>query len=274
MPSKRSGNPAVSVLMPIRNGLPYLIQAYVSLTMQSNPNWELVAVMDGCTDRSEEFLRRQNDPRIIIISLNRPAGLAPALNIGLAACRADVVARLDADDVCHRLRLERQLEFLNANPRMGLCGSAAEIIDAEGRPRGVRRFRSGSYGLRRALLWRNQFVHSSVMFLKHTVVELGGYDESMVPLEDYELWLRVAAFSDIDNLPETLICYRRHGNQSSQASTIPSFAQFLALAHSRRIAAARLGFSAASAGVRDAAWLAGQLRREVRLRFNLDQGYG
>jgi hypothetical protein len=108
------------------------------------------------------------------------------------------------------------------------------------------------------------------MFLKHTVLELGGYDERMVPLEDYELWLRVAAVSDIDNLPETLVCYRRHRNQSSQASTIPSLAQFRTLAHSRGIVAAKLGISPVSAGVRDAAWLAGQFRREVRLRFNLD----
>jgi glycosyltransferase involved in cell wall biosynthesis len=260
--------------MPIRNGLPYLLQAYASLSNQSLDDWELVAVMDGCTDGSEQFLRNLDDPRVIVIDLDKPAGLPRALNIGLVACRANVVARLDADDECHRLRLERQLEFLHANPQVALVGTAAEIIDADGTPRAVRRFRSGSSALRRALLWRNQFIHSSVMFIKPTVLQLGGYDERMVPLEDYELWLRIAAVSDIDNIPDTLVRYRQHDNQSSRASTIPSPVQFRVLANSRRCAAAKLGVSISSSRIRDVAWLAGQFRRELRLRLNLHQGYG
>ena len=105
--------PHVSILMPVRNEERFLAAALRSVAAQTLTDWELVAVDDSSTDATPAILAEaaRRDPRIRVL---RPAerGLVPALNAGLAACRAPLVARMDGDDVSHPRRLASQAEFL------------------------------------------------------------------------------------------------------------------------------------------------------------------
>ena len=117
-----SSPPRVSILMPVHNEAVFLPAALSSLTKQTLIEWELVVVDDGSSDATPEMLAEAalRDPRIRVIRQNSD-GLVHALNAGLAACRAPIIARMDGDDICHPRRLECQVAFLDANPNIGLA---------------------------------------------------------------------------------------------------------------------------------------------------------
>ncbi|PLX95140.1 MAG: glycosyl transferase, partial [Desulfuromonas sp.] len=113
--------PQVSILMPVRNEERFLPAALRSIQKQTLRNWELVVVDDGSCDRTPEILRSfaKSDQRIRIFSQSA-VGLVQALNRGLQACSAPLVARMDGDDICHPLRLEKQLQRFRDDPSVGL----------------------------------------------------------------------------------------------------------------------------------------------------------
>ena len=106
--------PAISVLTAVRNGLPHLAAAIASIREQSLPDWEWILVDDGSTDSTGALLADQarEDPRLRVLTV-RAEGLVPALNRGLEAARAPIVARMDADDVAHPERLENVISKIS-----------------------------------------------------------------------------------------------------------------------------------------------------------------
>ena len=191
--------PLVSVLLPVRNGAAYLAAALDSIIHQTLVQWELVVVDDHSSDTTPlilaEYTRR--DPRIRVIS---PVGkgLVAALNAGLTACRAPLVARMDADDISHPSRLERQTSFLNANFDVGLVACGFRHFPRQHLRVGMLAYETWQNELvthdliMRDLFVESPFVHPSVMFRKKLVKKVGGYRECGWT-EDYDLWLRLAA---------------------------------------------------------------------------------
>ncbi|HMO65446.1 MAG TPA: glycosyltransferase family 2 protein, partial [Verrucomicrobiota bacterium] len=119
--------PRVSVVLPVFNALATLPRAVASVRAQTFTDWELVAVDDGSTDGSGEWLARaaKEEPRLRV--LRRPhAGLVPALKDGLDAARGEFIARLDADDECLPDRLAAQVAMLDADPSFGVAGCRVE----------------------------------------------------------------------------------------------------------------------------------------------------
>jgi glycosyltransferase involved in cell wall biosynthesis len=118
----------VSVLLPVRNAAATVARAVESIRRQTFSNWELIAVDDGSTDGTREWLRAaaQREARIRLIE--RPAeGIVAALNTGLAAARAPLVARMDADDKSHPARLAEQIAWLETHTDIGVVGSLVEF---------------------------------------------------------------------------------------------------------------------------------------------------
>jgi glycosyltransferase involved in cell wall biosynthesis len=269
-PTYHDSSPAVSVLVPVRNGERYIAAMVRSLADQTMTDWELVVVLDASTDASEAILSGFRDPRIRIVTLTGGIGLVAALNAGLRLCRAPLVARLDADDVCKPYRLERQLEVFAARRHLGVLGSSAYLIDEQGRQVGVRHVVTGTTRVARRLLWCNSLIHPSITFRRSVVERAGGYDGRCQRAEDYHLWLRCLSLTEVDNLPEPLISYRLHSHQHSRG-TLRSDAQ--PLAEARRSASQMIGVSTSGSAVRQAIWLSAQWRRELfrRPRRSLPQ---
>ena len=251
--------------MPIHNGERFVGEAIQSLLAQTHTNWELVAVLDGCTDNSEAAVRGFTDPRVRLLRMPRPGGFARTLNYGLERCKSDLVARLDHDDISLPTRLERQSTLLVENPDLALLGSGAQIIDESGHMVGARSVVTGSRAVCRALLWRNQLIHPSVMFRRSVISSLGGYNPAATPiLEDYDLWLRVIGHGAIDNVSDALIAYRRRSGQMSRGSTL-SKRSVLTLSRSRHRAAHHLGVPLPAVYFMELTWLAAQMRHQVRV---------
>jgi glycosyltransferase involved in cell wall biosynthesis len=213
--------PAVSVVIPARNAARYLPAALESLAAQTFRDFEIIAVDNGSTDETAEILQRwtEREPRLRVLSLARP-GLAAALNHGIAAARAPLIARLDADDVALPERLMRQARAFAEQPELGLLGSAVDLIDRRGRKIGERHRPLSDEALRRFQRGGSGFVQSSVMFRREAYDRAGGYRRGLNCAEDYDLWLRISEVAGIANLPEILVRYRIHHASMSARLTL------------------------------------------------------
>lgn len=213
--------PQITVLMPVRNGARWLGEAAGSVVTQTLPDWELLVIDDGSTDGTPVILQdwEKRDRRIRAIRQDA-LGLVAALNLGLLEARAPLIARLDADDRALPRRLERQLRHLEAHGDTVLLGSWAQRIDESGAPDGELKPAAAPEELSAALTRGNPFIHSSVMFRADAVRRLGGFRAAFRAAEDYDLWLRLSETARLENLPEMLIEYRRHGGNVTSRSAI------------------------------------------------------
>ncbi len=206
-PDPHPGPPAVSVLMSVRNGAPWVREAVESALGQTASDLELIVIDDGSTDGTPTLLAAVTDSRLRV-ERQPPAGLTRSLNRAIRLARSPLLARLDADDVALPQRLARQRRFLDAHPDVGLLGSGAREVDALGRDVAIVTPPADDAAIRRALIRRNPFVHSSVLMRKSVVEQVGGYDHDLAVAQDYDLWMRISRVTRLANLPEALVVRR------------------------------------------------------------------
>jgi glycosyltransferase involved in cell wall biosynthesis len=199
------------VLMATYNDEKYIAAALDSILSQTYGDFELLVINDGSSDGTEGILREyaRKDGRVRVVLCDKNTGLASALNLGLRETGADLVARMDADDVALPDRLEKQMEYLAAHPEIDVLGTFCEDIDEFGDRTGrIRRMPLGSEK-NAALVWTNPVIHPTIMFRRDRIMRLGGYNATLRRRQDYDLWFRViAAGMKIDNIPEVLLLYR------------------------------------------------------------------
>jgi glycosyltransferase involved in cell wall biosynthesis len=200
--------PAITVLMSVHNGLPYVAEAVDSVLAQTFSDFEFLILDDASTDGTGDYLRSLSDPRIRLILLPDNIGLTAALNFGLRDARGEYIARQDADDRSHPRRLELQYSHLQMHPNCAVVGAQASMIDGRGRPQGRKNFPLTHRGICFAHLFDNALAHSAVTFRKAAVEALAGYDEDWLASQDYELWSRVSARHELANLPQRLVTLR------------------------------------------------------------------
>jgi glycosyltransferase involved in cell wall biosynthesis len=189
--------PLVSVLLPVRDAAPTLERCLTSLAAQTLRAHEVVAVEDGSTDGSGDVLEAwaARDPRLTV--RRTPArGLVSALNTAAQAARGNLLARMDADDVCHPERLARQCSRFRAAGDVHVLGTCVELRRADGPiTDGLLGYVAWQNGLLthddivRDLWVESPLAHPSVMMPAAVLRDLGGYRDFDGP-EDYDLWLR------------------------------------------------------------------------------------
>jgi glycosyltransferase involved in cell wall biosynthesis len=210
--------PKVAVVMPVFNGETYLRAAIESILGQSFEDFELVVVDDGSTDGSPSIIKSYKDSRLRNYRQSN-TGLALALNKGINLSRGAYIARMDADDISARTRLEVQYRFLQDHPAVGLAGTWIWVIDQNGKRLAEKKEPTTPEEIRREMMTYNCFNHGSVMFRKSVFEQAGGYSNvypESQPVEDYALWLRILKYCDGANIPEYLYFWRQHtGSVSS-----------------------------------------------------------
>lgn len=202
--------------MPSYESAPYLRDAVNSILQQTERDVELIIVQEmGARDGTEAILNEFDDERIRVFRNDTPLGLARSLNRGFAMAHGKYVARMDADDVSMQDRLEKQADYLDHDPLIGVVGSAVRHIDEKGRQIGMREFHT-SPGL---VLWNMHFdcamCHPSTMFRRSVFEEAGGYSPAAKNWEDYELWTRIMRRHSMSNVPDLLLDYRIHSGAVS-----------------------------------------------------------
>ena len=200
--------PFVSVLLCVYNGETYVNAAIDSILTQTYTNFEFIIVNDGSKDGTPEILEEvaKRDPRVRVVH-QKNSGLTRALNTGLALCRGQWIARQDDDDISLPQRLEKQVQYVTAHENVGLLGTACDVIDMDGNilPMQEVPLFTAHHELCRELQCRNPFVHTSIMYKRELIQNIGGYREDYPAAEDYECWLRMSNITQMSQLSEKLV---------------------------------------------------------------------
>lgn len=213
--------PRVSVLLPCHDAAATLPEAIDSLRAQTFEDFEVVAVNDRSADATGEILLEwaASDPRVTVLARHQTemmhSGIVPALNRAAGVARAPFLARMDADDVCHPGRLERQLAYMAEHPGLAGCGTHIELFSAADIRSGYRRYEDWINAIESPEeVASNGLIECPVahptLFLRASVLHgVGGYRE-MGWAEDHDLVLRIlAAGARLANVPgEPLLRWR------------------------------------------------------------------
>lgn len=249
-----TARPLVSVLLPVRNGMPWLPAALESVLRQTLRDLEVIVLEDGSTDGTAEALAACRDERVRVITTGG-VGIAAALNLGLDAARGRYVARQDADDESLPQRLARQAACLDARRDIDVVATVADYMDLDGRPldnewvRTVRRQQDVARtpeAIAALMPVTCCITHGSVMARAEVLRGAGGYRPGFVPAEDYDLWLRLLPRHRFMKLDEALYRYRvRPGSASAHQTELAILAK---LEHLLRVHPALGGGTLATLG--------------------------
>jgi glycosyltransferase involved in cell wall biosynthesis len=209
--------------MPVFNAESTLVECLDSIFRQSLQDFEIVVVNDFSTDRSVAIMQSYRDPRIKIFD-NKIKGIVPALNLGLQYCQADLVARMDADDVMHVNRLQKQYEVFRQQADITLCATQARKFPEEIIQQGYLEYMRWQNAcltkqdIENQIYIESPFAHPTVMFRKQRIIDLGAYRDGNFA-EDYELWLRLFhAGESMMKIDEVLLDWRESANRLSRTS--------------------------------------------------------
>lgn len=206
--------PPVTVGIPFFNAEATLMDAVRSVFAQTHQNWELLLLDDGSTDDSLALAKSIDDPRVRVFSDGRNKRLAARLNEIARLAKFDYIARMDADDLMSRNRLETQVHLLNERPYFNLVSSGVVSVSDDWRPMGARCVPLGHIvSPREVLKGSSGIVHAAVLAKREWMLR-NPYDETLKASEDTNLWIRSCANSDLDAhvIHEPLYFYREDGN--------------------------------------------------------------
>lgn len=223
-------NPLVTVIIPFYKPGTKLDDAVKSIIEQTFSNWELILVNNNACEISTSIANKWclNDNRIKTI--HEPVqSVAHAMNTGIRNANADLIARLDADDISFPTRLQKQLEYMVRHPETGVVSTQTAFASEIERSRGFALF----------VDWQNRilthedhslarFVESpvaqpTILFRKKLISLYGYYDTGNVP-EDYELWLRWLEKGVIfHKIPEPLVQWNDHTERLTR--THPNYSE-------------------------------------------------
>lgn len=207
--------PRIAVLLPARDAEATVRAAVVSILRQTERDLSLTCVDDGSRDGTGEVLSRlaARDRRVRVIG-GAGEGIARALERGRAACDAEVIARMDADDVAHPRRLALQLEALRSDPSLAAVGGRVRLFPRRALRAGMIRYAAWLNGLitpalvERDLLVEAPLVHPAAAIRASALAAAGGWRDGTFP-EDYDLWLRLSASGGrLTNLPALVLDWR------------------------------------------------------------------
>jgi glycosyltransferase involved in cell wall biosynthesis len=200
---------AVTVALPVWNGLPHLPLAIDCLLAQTCAGLEILVVNDGSTDGTKEYLDSLRDPRIRVLHQGSQ-GVAQALNRALELTRTPYFGRMDADDACSPSRFEEQLRYLESHPEVHLLGTQLEyFVDEPERSGFAPRLPLDHEAIEEALMRREHAIcHPTTLFRTESLRALGGYQP--IVAEDWDLFLRLSERHRLANLPAVLHKMRLH----------------------------------------------------------------
>lgn len=203
--------PKVTVLMPVFNAQAYLKEAMDSILNQSYRDFEFLIVNDGSTDHSAAIINGYTDSRIRHITFGDNRGIIEALNVGLDLAMGDYIIRMDADDISLPTRVAEQVEFMDTNPMVGLCGTLVKTMGGKVMNQYMQPSR-----LQASLLLDCPLVHPSVV-IRMSVLSAYQlrYDNNFKHVEDYQLWVEMSKHTKIAILPRILLEYRVSETQVS-----------------------------------------------------------
>ncbi len=194
--------PLISVILPAYNAGPYIADAVNSILNQTFTNFELIIVNDCATDNTEEEILKFTDPRIRYYKNEENKGLVYTLNKLITLAKGKYLARMDADDISINTRFEKQINYLEQNPEVGIVSCAFQNF---GNSNETVYYKQHNNDIKLNLLYKTEVCHAAALIrtslaTSHTPF----YNSKYVHAEDYELWARMTLHTQFYNLQEVL----------------------------------------------------------------------
>ena len=215
-------NPLVSVVIPVHNGEKYIKESIDSSLNQTYKNIEIIVVDDKSEDKTLEILKGYGD-KITVLSIEKQNGLGNVINIGIRESKGKYIARMDADDIMYPTRIEKQIEYLEANPNCVAVGGQIDIIDENSNITGHREYAIEDKDIKKNRFLFQPFAHPAVTLRKSIVEEIGLYPENMWKVEDVEFFLILSTKGEFHNLKDTVLKYRMTYKTESQSKMSDHF---------------------------------------------------
>jgi hypothetical protein len=211
-------SPTVSVIMAAYNGAAFIRDTIDSVLAQTMRDFEIVVVDDLSKDDTLAVLATIDDPRVRVIRAERNGGPAVARTIAMAHARGRFIAGLDQDDICRPDRFARQLDYLDAHPRVVLVGSMIETFCGPTVCAGPFPTLLEPDQIEWAMLMLNPISWSSVMMRGEAARALVPFERDEYRFaEDFDLYQRIRAHGQLARIDEPLLRYRLHAGGASQA---------------------------------------------------------
>jgi glycosyltransferase involved in cell wall biosynthesis len=211
----------ISVLMPAYNAEKYISEAIESILNQTFKDFEFIVIDDCSTDGTGKIINRYaaEDPRIIFLRNESNLKISKTLNRGIDIARGKYIARMDADDWSYPDRLQKQFDFMEKNPEVGVSGGAVDICNEQMKITGRRKYNLSDSDIRKKIFRYNPFAHSAIIIRKDVLQKSGLYDNDYNLAEDYELYFRIGRYAKFANLEDVLLKYRIFSGSSTGKST-------------------------------------------------------
>ncbi len=213
--NKKSRNFSVTILISAYNQASSLEECFRSIHDQSFQDFKIVCINDGSTDLTDQTIEKWKnifgEDRFILNINKYNLGLTRSLNIGLLMINTPYTARIDADDVWHPKKLEKQIKFLLKNDEYGIIGCFySNLLDTKETK--IKRPVTDEE-IKNKMSEINPFAHSCVVFNTALIKSVNGYAESLYYGQDYDLWLKCFKKTKFYNIPEFL-CKRKIAGKS------------------------------------------------------------
>ncbi len=212
-------SPDVTVIISGLNAEKYISEAIESVLNQTLQNFELILIDDGSTDSTLSIYNKykEADNRIIIDS-HENIGMGESVNRSIKLVNSELIARMDADDIMIKNRLEEQVNFMSEHHEIGIVGCLTEFIGNKSQTIGIQDFSQTNDLLtiddtRRYVSQKKciHFAHTGMMCTKKAFMDVGGYSGKFWPSDDIELFNKVADKDyGVVVLPKILMKYRLH----------------------------------------------------------------
>lgn len=184
-----------------------------SVLSQQYQNWEMLVIDDCSTDMTFERIKTFDDSRIFAKRLDANIGFGAAYNLALRQSSGEIIMNIGSDDAFHPLKLTQQVEYLRANPTVGIVGThiSTNLESWSGDHDSVCTWFNGVEDINEASVWvwQNRLAQSSVAIRREVHVSLGSLDPTLPHTLDWEFWLRALVHGiRMDVIPEVLTFHR------------------------------------------------------------------
>lgn len=208
----------VSIILPTYNRAHSIVKSIESILHQTYPYLELLVIDDGSSDHTEEIVTEiaASDSRVCYYKQPQNRGVAAARNEGIRQAQYGYIAFQDSDDVWKEDKLEKQMRVFDDQPKIGMvyCPFEGEKQDGTkvripSSSMGIENLQGNMY---RLLMQRNVIDAPTVVIRKECLDKVGGFDETLTCLEDWELFLRIAKEYEIGYAADTFLISDIHNS--------------------------------------------------------------
>ncbi|AFY58652.1 glycosyl transferase [Rivularia sp. PCC 7116] len=207
--------PLISVIVPVYNGETTIKETIESVLNQTFVNLELIVIDDGSQDSTLNVIANIQDSRLKVFSYKN-AGVAISRNRGIKKAGGQFISFLDADDLWTLDKLESQLKALQSTPQAAVAYSWVDYINAEGEF-----LHNGNHITINGDAYKQMLVEnvlengSNPLIIREALIQVGGFNQSLTPAEDWDMWLRLAARYEFVTVPSPQILYRTLSHSGS-----------------------------------------------------------